>query len=554
MKHTFITAILFSVTLFAQAQSLLRKEDKFTRKDTLRGALTPLRTCYDVVYYNLYVDVNPTTKALVGNNGITAKAVSAFDRLQLDLSDLLTIDSIIYNNKSLKFTREFNTVYVNFDSQIKQGDLFSLKVYYHGNPLIAAKPPWDGGLVFSKDEEGNPWLSVSCEGIGASIWWPCKDHLSDEPDSMRISGPAPAGLTFVANGRLVNTYKTKDGREVNEWLVKNPINNYNATYYIGKYTHFTDTYTSKALGKKLVLDYYVMPYNLSKAKKQFAEVKPMMEAFEKYFGPYPFWEDSYKLVEASYLGMEHQSAIAYGNHYRNGYDGMDFSGYGLKYDFVVIHESGHEWWGNHVTMADLADMWISEGFCTYAEVVYVEHRYGKESAQKYINFKRDMVENDFPIIGEYGVNNEGSGDMYAKGALMIHTLRGVINNDKVFFDILMGIQKDLSFKPVSTADIVKYFNDKTGKDLTVIFDQYLRHVNIPILEYTIDFAKTKSTIKFRWKSDVKDFTMPVDILVNGVKQRVNPTTEWQSIEVLDDEPIKFMPDYDHFYIKAQQVY
>lgn len=551
MKKYLTTIALALAVSTVFGQQLFDAPKAFTRADSLRGSLTPLRTCYDVVHYDLYVDVNAADKSIAGRNTITFKAVTDFNRLQIDLSDKLTIDSILYKGKPLKFTREFNAVFIDIPG-IKKGSIEKFKVVYHGNPIVAKMPPWDGGLVFSVDTNGKPWMGVACEGIGASIWWPCKDHLSDEPDSMAISGPAQKGLKFISNGRLRGTFKLKDGRTVYRWAVTYPMNTYNATYYIGDYMNIKDVYTSPT-GKKLDLNYYVLPYNEDKARKQFAEVKPMLECFEKYFGPYPFWNDGYKLVESSYLGMEHQSAIAYGNGYQNGYSGYDISGIGLQYDFIIIHESGHEWWGNNITMADMADMWISEGFCTYSEVVYVECRWGKDKALQYINKKKRSVENKEPIIGVYGVNNEGAGDMYNKGALMIHTLRSIINNDKLFFEILLDMQKDFGLKQVNTADIVSYFNTKTNLDLTKVFDQYLRYTQIPTLEYNVVFADGKTVIKYRWKADVTGFNMPVDVFVAGIKERLTPTAEWQSLQILENQPVTFKVDTDHYYINLSEV-
>jgi aminopeptidase N len=556
MKKVGLSILFISFLTLANAQALFEGGTAFTRADSLRGTLTPLRTCYDVVFYDLYVDVNHKDQSLIGNNTIVFKTMADFEQLQVDLSSKLEIDSIVYNKKQLKYTREFNAVFIKFPATVKKGGVERIKIYYHGFPTVAKMAPWDGGLVFSVDKDGKPWLAVACEGIGASAWWPCKDHLSDEPDSMAISGPAPKGLQFISNGRLRKSYNLKDGREVNSWFVSYPINSYNATYYIGNYENFSDTYTSPT-GKKLDLDYYVMPYNIDKARKQFEEVKPMMKCFEQYFGPYPFWKDGYKLVESPYLGMEHQSAIAYGNDYKNGYAGIDFSGYGLQYDFIIIHESGHEWWGNNITMADMADMWISEGFCTYSEVVYVECRYGPKDALKYINYKKKSVENDRPVIGAYGVNNEGSGDMYNKGALMIHTLRAVINNDKLFFDILLGLQKDFSLKQVTTDDIVNYYNTKTGLNLTPIFNQYLKYTAIPAFEYTLKTSGDKTQFMYRWKADVKDFAMPVDVFVayggKEAPRRITPTTDWQTM-VLMGEGIAptIKVDTDHYYIKVSK--
>ncbi|OYZ49341.1 MAG: peptidase M1, partial [Sphingobacteriales bacterium 24-40-4] len=486
-----------------QAQSKI-----FTRADTLRGTLSPLRSSYDINYYHLDIKLDIDKKMISGSNLFRFTAVQDLNRLQFDLFDNLNIEKVIYKEREIPFSREFNAVFIDFPESIKKGSKEEFRVYYNGIPTIAINPPWDGGFTFSSDQNGKPWVSVSCQGFGASSWWPNKDHQSDEVDSMLISIAVPKGLMNVSNGRLRSAKDLGDGYTQFNWFVSYPINNYNVSLNVADYVHFDDKYQGE--NGNLTLDYYVLRENLEKAKKQFsANVKPMFAVFENWFGPYPFYRDGYKLIETPYLGMEHQSAIAYGNKYLNGYRGRDLSGtgLGLKWDYIIIHETGHEWFGNNITAKDIADMWIHEAFTMYSEALYVESRDGKAAGSKYIAGIRSNIMNYKPIIGTYNVNQEGSGDMYYKGANLIHMTRILLDDDKKWRELLRGINKEFGLKTTTTEEIVNYINKVTGKNLTKIFDQYLRYAQIPVLEYKLE----GNQLSYRWQAEVADFDMPIRI-------------------------------------------
>ena len=499
---------------------LLTAQEATTRKDTLQGGLRPERTCYDVLHYGLNIKINPTEQTVVGYNDITFKVVTNTSKIQIDLFQNMQIDSIVYNTQKLNYKRDFNAVFIDFPITLVSGiDTQNLRFYYSGKPIIAKNAPWDGGFVYTKDSQGKPWIGVACQGTGASLWYPVKDSQSDEPDfGATIKVAVPNGLIDVSNGRLTGSEDLKNGYTRWDWEVKNPINTYSINVSIADYAHIHENY------KGLDLDYYVLRENEAKARVQFEEVKPMMDCYQSKFGTYPFANDGYKLVETPYLGMEHQSAVAYGNKYVKGYLGNDLSGtgIGLLFDYIIIHESGHEWFGNSVTSKDIADMWIHEGFTTYTECVYVECQYGYEKGQEYVNGLKKGVDNDKPIIGQYGVNKEGSGDMYAKGALLLNTLRHIVNDDTKWWKLILDYANTFRHKIIDTETVITYFNKETGINLTSIFNQYLRHAAIPKLE----IRKTKSKLAFRWKTDETKFNMPIDIEIKGNKTRVYPTTTW----------------------------
>ena len=500
---------------------LLSAQETFTRKDTLQGGLRPERTCFDVLHYDLNIKVNPEEKLVVGYNNITFKVVTNTSKIQLDLFENMQVDSIIFKSKKLNYKREFNAVFIDFPTALTPKSEQSVRFYYSGKPIIAKRAPWDGGFVYTKDGQEKPWIGVACQGTGASLWYPVKDSQSDEPDfGATIKVAVPNGLMDVSNGRLTGSEDLKNGYTRWDWEVKNPINTYSINVSIGDYVHIHENY------KGLDLDYYVLRENEAKAREHFEEVKPMMDCFQSKFGPYPFANDGYKLVETPYLGMEHQSAVAYGNRYLQGYLGTDRSGtgIGLLFDYITIHESGHEWFGNNVTSKDSADMWIHEGFTTYSESVYVECQYGYESGQKYINGLKKNVDNDGPIIGPYGVNKEGSGDMYDKGALFLNTLRHVLNDDVRWWKMFLKYSETFHTKIIDTETVVTFFNTETGMNLTPVFNQYLRHATIPKLE----LRKTKGKLGFRWKADETKFNMPVDIKIKGKKYRIYPTNTWNT--------------------------
>ena len=518
-----LTMIIFrsmkKIILLLLLVNVLSAQETTTRKDSLKGGLRFERSCYDVLRYDLNIKINPDEKSIVGYNEITFKVLLNSPKIQLDLFEKMQIDSIVLNSKKLNYKREFDAVFINFYEALTKDSVQKIRFYYSGKPLIAKKAPWDGGFVFKKDSNNKDFIGVAVQGTGASLWFPCKDSQSDEPDfGATIKVAVPNGLMNISNGRLIGNQDLKNGYTRWDWEVKNPINSYDITVNIGDYIHFGENY------KGLDLDFYALRENEAKAKTQFEEVKPMMDCFQSKFGDYPFKEDGYKLVETSYLGMEHQSAVAYGNKYKKGYLGRDLSdtGIGLLFDYIIIHESGHEWFGNSITSKDIADMWIHEGFTCYSESVYLECQYGLEKAQIYINGLKKNIRNNEPIIGQYGVNNEGSGDMYYKGALMLNTIRHIINNDEKWWKIILDYSNNFKYKIIDTETVIDYFNEQSGIDLTTVFNQYLRFATIPALDMKIE----NNFLSYRWKAFEPNFTMPIDITIQGKKIRIQPTRTW----------------------------
>lgn len=511
----------------------------FTKADTLRGSIGAGRAWWNATHYDVSVIPDFNTRSIQGTTIISFSAVAPGHRMQIDLQQPLVVDSItasvdvfrdgaflIGEERVTRVERDGNVLWVDLPDTLKSGDLSSITVYYHGTPRAAKNPPWDGGWIWKTDAQGNPWMSVACQGLGASVWYPCKDHQSDEPDAgAMLHITVPDTLQAVGNGRLQNTSKHGNGTSTWHWVVTSPINLYNLVPYIGKYAHFSEAYAG--LNGKLDCDYWVLAYNEAKAREQFKQVKPMLTCFEDWFGPYPFYQDGYKLVESPHLGMEHQSAVAYGNQYMNGYLGRDLSGtgHGLQWDYIIIHESGHEWFGNNITTADIADMWVHEGFTMYSEVVFTECLLGKEAANAYAAGVRKNIANDKPIIGPYGVNQEGSGDMYYKGAALVHTIRQV-TGDSVFKAMMRAMHQRFRFVPTtSTAveDFIITFNENTRALLNKsIFDQYLRDTRVPVLEYGVK----KKEVWVRWTNCVEGFTMPVGLLINGERGYGTVSTQW----------------------------
>ncbi|MBC8048238.1 MAG: M1 family metallopeptidase [Fimbriimonadaceae bacterium] len=542
--NTFLFFIFLS--FLSQAQ-FLTPNRTYTKADSLRGTLNSYRSCYDVTYYDLTIKVDIENKFISGNNKIYYTAVDDFSVMQIDLFDNLQIEKITYGEQTCTFKREFNAVFITLPEKQLKGNKNSIQIFYSGNPQIAKNPPWDGGFSFNKDDQGRDWIGVSCEGLGASVWYPNKDHLSDEPDSMMIRTICREDLLCVANGNLIKKYPAENGYRQFDWFVSYPINNYNVSINIGNYVNFNQQYTSVIDGEKLALDYYVLDYNLDKAKKHFTQVIPMMECYEKYLGKYPFYKDGFALVETSYLGMEHQSGIAYGNKFLTGYLGYDYSEIGMNWDYIVIHESGHEWWGNNVSVKDIADLWVHEGICTYSEAIYVECLFGYDKAIEYTNARKNDVGNNRPVIGDYDVNNEGD-DIYNKGFLLMHTLRHVVNNDSLWWEIIRGIQKDFAYKTVTSKEIENYISNKSGKDLTKIFDQYLRYATPPVLEYWLKQKGRKLEVWYRWQTDVNDFAMPIKYrTAKGEWEWITPTNEWQELSLKKYRKKDFKFDDVHFY-------
>jgi aminopeptidase N len=524
-----LTTIFLAIVLFSFSAKSQEAKTITTKADSLRGMLTPLRSCYDINYYHLDVKINIEDRTVQGSNEFNFTATSDFNKLQFDLFANLKVEKVLYKNQELPFTRTYNAVFVTFPSIVKKGSKEAFKVYYSGNPVVAKNAPWDGGFIFKKDRSGKPWVSVACQGLGASSWWPNKDHQSDEVDSMLISISVPKALKDVSNGRLRSIVPLPDNYNQYNWFISNPINNYDVTFYIGDYAHWTDSYDGE--NGKLSIDYWALREDSLKARPHWdADVKPMLKSFEHWFGPYPFYKDGYKLVQSSYLGMEHQSAVANGNQFKKGYLGKDLSasGWGLKFDFITVHESGHEWFGNNITSKDIGDMWVHESFTNYSEVLFTESLYGKKAANEYAIGIRGNIKNDIPVIGPYNVNKEGSGDMYSKGANMIHTIRQLINNDEKFRQILRGLNKTFYHKTVTTAQIEQYVTEKSGLKLNKVFDQYLRETTIPVLEYKLK----GQSLSYRWVSAVAGFDMPVKLYLNSKgSSLLYPISDWKSIKV-----------------------
>jgi aminopeptidase N len=518
----------------------LHAQHTFTRQDSLRGTLSPLRSCYDVTYYDLNVRVKPETKTISGYNEIQFKALSSFNEIQIDLFENMVIDQIIYQDYPLAFTREGNAVFIRFGQMVQQGTQGSIKVYYQGAPIVAARPPWDGGFTWTTDKEGRPWIAVSCEGIGASLWWPNKDHLSDEPDSMRIYCEVPESLMCVANGNLISTQKVPGAYKGYEWKVSYPINNYNVSLNIAHYAHFNDVYVSQK--DTLALDYYVLTYNLDKAKAHFEQVKPMLACYEQLFGPYPFWNDGYAMVETPYWGMEHQSAVAYGNNYKNNEWG---------FDFIIIHESGHEYFGNSLSVADHAEMWIHEAFTTYAEALYLECVSGGDFKKSiaYLETQKKRIANKEPILGPMGVNYHHwkDSDMYFKGTWMLHTLRSVVADDQRWFATIKKYTETFKRSIVNTEQTIDFFSRETGKNLRPVFNQYLRYAAIPKLKYYTEKKGKKLTFFYRWEAAEPGFNMPVKVRFADEAPyiEIKPGTSFKSISVKGKEP-KFATELYYF--------
>ena len=537
MKNSFlvILAILGIQQISAQ----------FTRRDSLQGGLRIERTSYDVKRYDLNITINPEQKSIKGFNEITFEVMVPTQKIQLDLFDNMKVDSIVWNTKKLKYVRDNDAVFIDFPEKLASKSNHKLKFYYSGNPRIARNAPWDGGFVFSKDKAGKDFIAVAVQGTGASLWYPVKDSQTDEPDNgASIKVAVPNGLMNVSNGRFLGSQDLKNGYTRWDWEVKNPINNYTITVNIADYVHIQDKMPD------LDLDYYVLRENEAKAREHFAEVKPMMECFQSKFGRYPFWEDGYKLVETPYLGMEHQSAVAYGNKYKKGYMGFDMSGtgVGMFFDYITIHETGHEWFGNSITSTDIADMWIHEGFTTYSETVFIECIKGYDDAMKYINGQARNVRNDKPIIGQYGVNNEGSGDMYYKGSLLLNTLRHVIADDEKWWKMLYDYSETFKKKIITSDTVIDYFNKASDTDLTPIFRQYLYTNQLPIFIYKIK----GDYLYYSWDNVNEDFNMPIDIGFEDKKIRLNPTLKEQKIKLKKLSKKSFQIYDNQFFVKIKE--
>ena len=536
----FVLALIGSQVAFSQANRT------FTRADSLRGHLNQWRTCYDVTFYELHVKVDPDEQSIEGSNVIRYNVEKEFFRLQIDLFENMTIDKITSGDQELKFERDGNATFVDFEEKQTKGSKGSIEVFYHGKPKVAKNPPWDGGFVWEKDKNGMHWVGVACEGIGASLWWPNKDHLSDEPDSMRIKVDAPLGLTCVANGQLMSKRRLPNNYDQWSYFVSYPINNYNVTINLGDYAYFSDHFVYQD-GEKLKLKYMVLNYNLEKAIKQFTQVKDMFTCFEKLYGKYPYGLDGYTLVETPYWGMEHQGAIAYGNNYRNNNFG---------FDFIIVHESGHEYWGNSITAKDHAELWIHEAMTTYTDALFVECKYGHDKGQKYMDSLKTMIQNKVPILGPKDVNFNDwpDADMYYKGAWMMHSIRNAVHDDILWFHIMEELYNEFKYSNIESSDIIEFINERAHHNLTHIFNQYLKYASPPKFVYWIENKGKKSILHYKWTVDEPDFHMPIRIKVHEKDAYItlHPSSDFQimSFDIkglteiwLDHESFYFIEDH-----------
>jgi Aminopeptidase N len=532
--------ILFSIAVPAEAQYIPPSQKVFTRQDSLRGSITPERAWWDLKYYHLDIKVNPADSTIFGTNTVVYRVLNSAPVMQIDLQQPLNLLKAVQNGKELAFNREGNVFWIRMTDIQEQGKIYSLILTYGGRPKVSLRPPWEGGISWRRDKNNLPFVASTCQGDGASLWWPCKDHMYDEPDSMLISVNVPSNVMDVSNGRLRSVVKQKNKTKTYNWFVANPINNYGVNINIADYAHFSEVFK----GEKGNLDcnYYVQKENLEKARVQFKQAPMMLAAYEHWFGPYPFYEDGYKLVEVPYLGMEHQSSVTYGNGYRNGYHGTDLSstGWGDKFDFIIVHESGHEWFANNITYEDIADMWVHESFTNYAESLYLEYYYGKEAGAEYVLGCRQNIRNDRPITGIYNVNFSGSGDMYYKGGSMLHSLRQIVGDDEKWRAILRGLNKDFYHQVVKGSQIENYLSEKTGLNLKPFFDQYLRDIRIPVFEYYVK----DNALTFRWNNCVAGFNMPLKIFVSGTEMIIKPFTRFTTIDLaISNAVIVVDPNY-----------
>ncbi|HYE88061.1 MAG TPA: M1 family metallopeptidase [Vicinamibacterales bacterium] len=493
-----------------------------TRFDILRGEYGRYRANNDLLHYDLDIRVDPEKKFISGKNTIRFKMLKDDTRIQLELFSNYAIGKIAMGAQALKYERDHNTVYVDFPETLRSGRTYAIEFHYSGQPREEGR---FGALAFRTDPTGKHWINTANEGEGSASWWPSKDQWRDEPDQgADIRVAVPNGLTNVSNGRFMGKADLGDGYTRWHYRVHYPINSYNVSLNIAEYTHFAEVHGD------LTMDYFVLPGNLEKAKVQFAQAKPMIEAFEKYVGKYPFPKDGFKLIEVPYSGMEHQSAVTYGNRYANGYLERDWTGVGvsLKFDFIIIHESAHEWYGNAISAADVSDMWIQEGWCNYLEFIYVEALFGREDAIKYANGYKSKVGNREPIITQRGIHRTPNQDMYFKGALFLDTLRNAVNDDARWWKLMRDTYEKFKYQNIMTEDLVRFFSAELKQDMTPIFDQYLRRVDLPVLELTFDDEARR--LSYRWKADERGFAMPIKVGDPSKWQMIRPTTDWQSME------------------------
>jgi len=553
-RFNFIFRFLFIFSILLTNYKYLYSQH-FTKKDSLRGFVSDLRSCYDVKFYNLDITIDDNSESIINSSNIIHFVANYdFSVMQIDLTNSFKIKYIEFESQKINYSREFDAIYITFPRNIEKGEKSKIQVFYEGVPKKAKNPPWDGGFSWKKDKNNKPWIAISCQGLGASQWWPCKDHQSDEPDSMRIVCTVRDSLKVISNGNLLHdtimwNNNLNSYASVYEWFVSYPINTYNVSLNIGNYINFSEKHVSNE--DTLLIDYYVLNYNYNKAKNHFVQVIPMLNCFESIFGKYPFFDDGYALVETPYLGMEHQSAIAYGNNYLPGYRGNISFTDSLTFDYIIVHETAHEWWGNSITTNDIADMWVHEGFGTYSEALYVECIYGYESMLSYINNQKKYVKNDIPIVGPFHVNKKGSSDMYFKASLMLHTLRSIINNDNLWYKIIYDISNRFKHQIIDGKDIVDFFNSYFEKDYTVFFNQYLHNSQLPIFEYKIERNGKNITLIYRWEA-IENFNMPIIINIGNSDLWLYPSSQWQEKDLGGFDIYEFNVREDLFFIDVKK--
>jgi aminopeptidase N len=543
------TPILLFVLLIAPGLAVGQAPGPFTHADTLRGSTTaPERTWWDVTFYDLRVAISPTDSSIRGSNGITYRVVAPAREMQIDLMEPLVVDSMIQDGRAVPFRRDGNAFFARPGGAQATGSSGTITVYYHGQPQPARRPPWDGGFTWTSDSLGRRWVVTTDQGLGASVWWPNKDIGADEPDSQRIALTVPDPMIDVSNGRLRSVTPNGDGTTTWEWFVSNPINNYAIAVGAGSYAHYSEFFEGER--GTLTMDFWPLSFHLAAAQRQFPQAKTMLACFEHWFGPYPWYEDGYKLVETPHPGMEHQSAVAYGNWYQNGYRLRDVSGTGIgnKFDFIIVHESAHEWFANNITAKDNADMWVHESFANYAENLYVECQFGKAEGSEYVIGSRHNIRNDRPIVGVYGVNASGSGDMYYKGGNMLHTIRQIVGDDEKWRGILRGLNKTFWHQTVTGKQIEDYISRESGTDLSKVFEEYLRTTQVPTLEYRID----GKTLAYRWTDVVPGFAMPVAVtLADSGYSILHPTEAWQTATLTLADRSRFQVDPDYYVLTRE---
>jgi len=542
-KRLSIIILIFLTSFPLFSQGIINDINNFTRQDTLRGSITKERIWWDLTYYHLDISVDPINRTIKGSNEISYTVLEPYSEIQIDLQNPLVLTKAEQDDENLEIRHDGNAHFIKLKKKQIRGAKNKIKVFYEGKPKTAVRAPWDGGISWTKDKNGNHFIASSCQGLGASVWWPNKDHMYDEVEGMLMSVNVPKGLFNVSNGRLIKI-EEKENSNTYHWEVKNPINNYGVNINIGDYVNFSEIY--KGESGDLDMDYYVLRDNLEIAKIHFKDAIKSMEAFEHWFGPYPFYEDSFKLVEAPYLGMEHQSSVTYGNKFKQGYLGRDLSGsgWGLMFDYIIIHETGHEWFANNITYKDIADMWIHESFTTYSENLFLDFHFGKKASSEYVIGKRKRIRNIKPIIGTYNVNKSGSGDMYDKGSNILHTLRQIANDDEKWRQVLRGLNREFYHQTVTTTQVENYISKKMKMDLKPFFDQYLRDIRIPVLEHYMDNEK----LFFKWNNVIDGFNMPLKIILKSGNKIIYPTKQWKSIKIKDSFKID-----NNYYVDSKNV-